>query len=60
MKLAMRRLIDSKTGKPITVEISDSYENWMENIAPLKQAAYQAGRRMRMALTQNEKTNEQS
>lgn len=56
----MRRLIDSKTGKPITVEISDSYENWMENIAPLKQAAYQAGRRMRMALTQNEKTNEQS
>jgi hypothetical protein len=60
MKLTMECLVDINTGKPLEIEISDSYENYMTNIAPLQQAAWESGRRFRRALTQNEKTNEQS
>lgn len=55
MKIECECLIDINTGKHLVIEISDSYNNYMENIAPLKQAAYESGVRFRTGLGLNDK-----
>jgi hypothetical protein len=55
MKLVMECLVDVNTGLPLEIEVPDSYENFMENIAPLKQAAWESGRLFKMALMQEDK-----